>query len=339
MEISKGSVLAFLTLNYPLLSEVNVGLNMPIAVITNKINLAKEFHKKLLFGHEELPLEATTSHTKVAAKLLSHGSAPVLFYYGNTEKSAKTVEFLLDACTTGSTNGRQITTIPIVVFKDAIPPNYAGRFFEVFLDEQSININSLEELLIAADTVPAVLRKVSEENAYDDNAALSLLPHFLPEHISDGEREAFNKCVKELIDANENAHDIDGVLDAVINMFYTWIENHDIKVWALRDLSNNATQRIDTDFYVYGNDLYIAERQFASIVAELTMTVPINVVKRQLCEDGVMVKASGDRYVFHMNYRDSEHKEHSKRMMKFKADRMKVTGKPTVVELCGGVRK
>lgn len=334
------SIIQMLALYAPILIQANAWLSLPIALVVKDTSVARHIQRGLSYDHSEITIEATVSSGKLERKLGTVGSCPGFLYFRNTQASVRTLEMLIDSVSAGSINGTKVNGAVFVVFQDVIPPCYTGCFLEIYFDDNDISFCPLDELLLPEDMLPGILRKMAEDHcSQNDSGMLGCLHYLLPESVGEENEKAFDEKVRALMAANDGGRDEAGIMEAVLLKLYAWVQEKKVEIWALPILSDEAIKRLESDMFIRGNDLFIAERTFAKAIESLTETVPIGVIKNALYEEGTLRKTAENRYVFRMCYSDSAGNPHNKRMMKLSADHVKLTGKPTIIELCGGIKK
>ena len=283
-------ILQSLVLNYPIISEWNKTLQMPIGRVFDKFSDLMEFTSNL--SKNVRRIHAGVPPNMVRKMLTAPNSDPIVWHpeVGGkyiSRKKEEIKEMLLCAATFGSLDGQKIRSTIFFAFLKFIPDEFQDDVYPIFINKVDKSpIEDIIAILPSHDELELVRDKCSEFS--DHSSELKTAVAFLyPTMKREGRMEDYEELlhVAGMLASNASLYSEN---DEITEWFEALIEEqlhlNEIEVFDLPELDDYQIENLDKAFYRKGDSLYMSDSLFKKILAPLTESIPLNLVKRKLAE-------------------------------------------------------
>lgn len=329
-------ILASYCLNYPIMFELGLTLNLPIALVVDEIDNAVTVAKQISPAPVLIDSAMKTSHVKEEIKMSYSRGVFVLMpeLIPKSSKFQEKITIAFGVSATGVMEGNNCSTAVFLVFSKAVPNSYKDKVFEVHIGalpelspmeivEKSVPKN--EELSVVYDKLQSI-----EEHDPKVNALLSAVAFLYPQMTAESDYQMAIDKARKLCEDAENYRDTDGIVELFLDLLYKLAEESLLSpVYLLPNLDEEGTENLRNGLFLKADKLYMHDELFASLARAVQNVVGINALKSALLSHGVIHADSGGyTYTTKMSFFDEQGNSKRVRMMRFSLSSIEAETRP-----------
>lgn len=330
-----------LSVNYPILRDIGLALSKVLFLVTGKGRDTAVI--RALTGEKESGTDSLMN-LKELKKIMSEADSEILIHhYFPSKQGDEILKIFACAAKTGMVAGNKISAVPIVVSEEVPLGWNLDDFFIIYLDEKLTDgkldflwaVPPDDQISVVFDKIRAV---VDTEETQEKRALLAAACFLYPRLVIAGRDDVFNgvlSCVLDLIELDDNAHDVNGLEDAIIKELYRWQGDTGFcNVSELPYLEMEVQKNLDQYMLFDEMFIYITEGLFRIIMEALLKTFSTGILKKALAEAGILCPNSTNTYSVKVGYYDLIGQYHRERMLRLKRSRLSVVGELEFIERC-----
>lgn len=318
-------ILAAYCLNYPILCELGLTLNQPIALVVDEIDNAVTVAKRISPAPVLIDSAMKTSHVKEEIKMAYSRGVFVLMpeLIPKSSKFQEKIAIAFGVSATSVMDRNTCTTAVFLMFSKVVPAMYKDKVFEVHIDElpELSPLEVMDKVVPMGAELSVVYDKLQliEEHAPKVNALLSAAAFLYPQMTAESDYQMAIDKARKLCEDAENYRDTDGIVELFLDLLYKLAEESLLSpVYLLPNLDEEGTENLRNGLFLKADHLYMHDELFASLAREVQNVVGINALKSALLSHGVIHADSGGyTYTTKMSFFDEQGNSKRVRMMRF----------------------
>lgn len=329
-------ILAAYCLNYPILRELGLTLNQPIAIVVDEIDNAVTVAKQISPSPVLIDSAMKISHVKEEIRMAYSRGIFVMMpeLIPKSSKFQEKIAIAFGVSATGVMEGNTCSTAVFLVFSKAVPNSYKDKVFEVHIGafpelssmeivEKSVPKN--EKLSVVYDKLQSI-----EEHDPKVNALLSAVAFLYPQMAEKSDYQMAIDKTRKLCEDAENYRDTDGIVELFLDLLYKLAEESLLSpVYILPNLDEEGTENLRRGLFLKADNLYMHEELFSSLASKVQNVVGVNALKSALLSHGVIHADSGGcTYTTKMGFFDEQGNSKRVRMMRFSISSIECESRP-----------
>lgn len=320
-------ILASYCLNFPILFELGMTLNQPIAVVLddsgNAVTVAKQISPKPVFIDATMKMSQAKEGIRMANSRGVFVMMPEII--SSSVKFREKLAMAFNVSASGVLEGKSCTTAIFFIFSKVIPAMYKENVFEIHLNTNKLSELSEQELMEKvvppAHELAVVYDKMKyfEENDSKVKALLGAAAFLYPQISEENDYHRVIAKAKKLCEDAENYRDTDGIVELFLDLLYKLAEESLLSpVYILPNLDEEGTENLRRGLFLKADNLYMHEELFSSLASKVQNVVGVNALKSALLSHGVIHADSGGcTYTTKMGFFDEQGNSKRVRMMRF----------------------
>lgn len=318
-------ILAAYCLNYPILRELGLTLNQPIAVVVDEIDNVVSVAKQI--SPSPVLIDSAMKISQIKEEVGSAYSRGVFMMMPemipNSAKFQEKFAIVFGVSATGLMEGTSCSTAVFLLFSKVVPAEYKDKVFEIHIDAlpELTSLELMEKAVPKAETLSVVYDKLEALEEHDTKAnVLSSVAAFLYPQLSEAsDYQMLIDKARKLCEDAENYRDSDGTVELFLDVLYKMAEEVMLPpVYILPNLDEEGVDNLRNSLFLKADNLYMHEELFSSFASKVQNVVGVNALKSALLSHGVIHPDSGGcTYTTKMGFFDEQGNSIRVRMMRF----------------------